>query len=151
MKFKEKLEIVFICLLILIAGGLVYIYFADIDADNYFPNIIRNPFSKTKYQIIDKIQICEDGYEEIYKDDEYIYYFDCEKSKHVYLEWEDETITPMMDELNSGNVKIDSLIKNGLKVNKKPIVENNETEENDTEENTTIEVEDAQENKTNEN
>ena len=152
MKPKEKFELIFICVLILLAGGLLYIYFADLGDDSYLPNIIKNPFAKTKYEIIDKIEVCEDGYEELYKDDTYIYYFDCNKKNLIYLEWEDGTITPLMDELNSGNVKIDSLMKNGLKCNKKLINEENETEENQTiEENTTIEVEDAQENKTDEN
>jgi hypothetical protein len=140
MKSKDKFEVLFICLLILIGGGLVYIFFADLD-DDFFPNIVKNLHSNSDYQIIDKIEECSDGYEEIYRDTDNIYYFECNKINFIYLEWEDGTITSMKEELNSGNVSIDSLLEHGLKCEKKSIIE----------ENTTIEVEDAQENKTDEN
>ena len=142
MKGKEKFEIIFICILILIVGGLVYIYFADLDSE-YLPSSVKSLFKKYDYEIIDKIEVCENGREEFFTDDEYIYYFDCDKSKLIYLEYEDGTIKPMMDELTSGNVKIKSLIEHGLKCSKESLIEDNET-------NTTEKIEDAQENKTDE-
>ena len=148
MKSKDKFEIVFICLLILIGGGLLYIFFADIDADNYFPNIIKNINHNSNYQIIDKVEDCSGGYEEIYRDNENIYYFECNKSNFIYLEWEDGSITSMKDELKSGNVNVESLIEHGLDYKVKSIEEENKTVEDNS---TNVEVEDATENKTNEN
>ena len=140
MKSKDKFEILFICLLILIGGGLVYIFFADLD-DDFFPNIVKNLHSNSDYQIIDKIEECSDGYEEIYRDTDNIYYFECNKMNFIYLEWEDGTITSMKEELNSGNVSMDSLLEHGLKCSKKSIIEENTT---------IVEDENATENKTDE-
>ena len=140
MKSKDKFEVLFICLLILIGGGLVYIFFADLD-DDFFPNIVKNLHSNSDYQIIDKIEECSDGYEEIYRDTANIYYFECNKINFIYLEWEDGTITSMKEELNSGNVSIDSLLEHGLKCEKKSIIEENTT---------IVEDENATENKTDE-
>ncbi len=140
MKSKDKFEVLFICLLILIGGGLVYIFFADLD-DDFFPNIVKNLHSNSDYQIIDKIEECSDGYEEIYRDTDNIYYFECNKINFIYLEWEDGTITSMKEELNSGNVSMDSLLEHGLKCEKKSIIEENST---------IVEDENATENKTDE-
>ncbi len=145
MKSKDKLEILFICLLIIIGGGLLYIFYADIDADNYFPNIIKINHENSNYQIIDKIDDCSGGYEELYRDEDNIYYFDCNKINFIYLEWEDGSITNMKDELNSGNVNVESLIKHGLDCKIKRIEEENETISDNS-----IEVENATENKTDE-
>jgi hypothetical protein len=144
MKSKDKFEVLFICLLILIGGGLVYIFFADLD-DDFFPNIVKNLHSNSDYQIIDKIEECSDGYEEIYRDTDNIYYFECNKINFIYLEWEDGSITNMKDELNSGNVNVESLIKHGLDCKIKRIEEENETISDNS-----IEVENATENKTDE-
>ena len=149
MKAKEKFEIIFICLLILIGGGLLYIYFADLDGDSYIPKNVKELFSKNNFAIIDKIEDCSGGREEFYTDEEYIYYFECNKSKLVYVEYDDGTIKPMMDELNNGNISIGSLINHGLKCSKQSLLEENETELNETNE-TDFEVEDAQENQTTE-
>ncbi len=155
MKAKEKFELIFILIVIILVGGLVYIHFADLSSDSYLPKNIKDLFNRNNYEIIDKIEVCEGGKEEFFTDEEYTYYFDCDKSKFIYLEWDDGTITPMMDELNSGNVKIDSLIDHGLKCNKKSLYEEenetNETSEtNESLENETIEEENATENQTNE-
>lgn len=142
MKGKEKFEVMFICILILVVGGLLYIYFADLDTE-FLPNSVKDIFKKQDYEIIDKIEECNETSEEFYSDDNYVYYFNCRKSHLIYLEYEDGTIKPMMEELNSGNVKIDSLLDHGLRCSKKSIIEENgtleENETNSTEENETNE------------
>lgn len=149
MKAKEKFEVIFICLLILIGGGLLYIHFADLNEDDYIPKNIKDIFKKQDYNIIDKIEECNDSREDFYSDEEYIYYFNCRKSNLIYLEYEDGTIKPMKEELNNGNVSLESLLNHGLKCEKEYVLNDNATLD-DNETDVLEDSEDAQENKTDE-
>ena len=129
MKNSDK-PLVFLCLFIFVIGLIFLLCILNPNSKQIAPNILKLKNENQDYRLIDKINECKDGYEEFYHDDEYIYYFTCTKKDLIYIQWEDGTITKMMDELNTGNISFDSLVKHGLYHNKKKIHEDeNVTEE----------------------
>ena len=135
MKKSDK-TLVFLCLFIFVIGLIFLLCVLNPNSKEIAPSILKLKKEGQDYRLVDKIEECNGGYEEFYHDDEYIYYFECTKKDLTYIQWEDGTITKMMDELNSGNITFDSLVKHGLIHNKKKIQEENITiEENTTNEN----------------
>ena len=135
MKKSDK-TLVFLCLFIFVIGLIFLLCVLNPNSKEIAPSILKLKKEGQDYRLVDKIEECNGGYEEFYHDDEYIYYFECTKKDLTYIQWEDGTITKMMDELNSGNITFDSLVKHGLIHNKKKIQEENKTiEENTTNEN----------------
>lgn len=131
MKKNDK-NLIFLCLFIFVVGFIFLLCVINPNSKQITPSILKQKNENQDFRIIDKIEKCEDGYEEFYHDDEYIYYFNCTKKDTIYLSWEDGTITKMMDELNSGNVSFDRLVKHGLLHNRKKIHEDNESLEDNT-------------------
>ena len=137
---SEKLMIFGLCLVIIIIGLVFILCVSNPNSSQISPIKLKQRSDNQDYRIIDKIEKCEGGYEEFYHDDDYVYYFNCTKKDKINLVWEDGTITKMMDELSSGNISLDSLIKHGLLHNRKSLHEEenntNETlEENNTNKN----------------
>ena len=74
-----------------------------------------------EFTIIDETEVCDQALEEIYRDDEYIYYLPCIKSSTIFLKYNNGEKTNIKKALDGEKVTIDKLIKEGLKVYKEPI------------------------------
>ncbi|HHX68582.1 MAG TPA: hypothetical protein GX708_11085 [Gallicola sp.] len=74
-----------------------------------------------EFTIIDETEVCDQALEEIYRDDEYIYYLPCIKSSTIFLKYNNGEKTNIKKALDGEKVTIDKLIKEGLNVYKEPI------------------------------
>lgn len=74
-----------------------------------------------KFTIVDETTTCDQALEEIYRDDEYIYYLPCIKSSTVFLKYNNGKKINVKEAIDKQKVKIEMLIKEGLKVYKEPI------------------------------
>lgn len=129
MNSKDKFEIAFMSLLIVIIVGLALICLnPNYSTDMYASS--QNSYSNNEkdYKILDKTEICAEAIEEFYSDANYTYYFNCIRSGSIYLEWDNGEVSLMKDDLNSGKVTITSLFEHGLNASKRPII--NTLEEN---------------------
>ena len=76
--------------------------------------------TKASFIIIDKTEVCAQALEEVYRDDQYIYYFSCIKSDNVFIKFSnDENLYGIKYVLNNDMLTIDELIENGLDISKK--------------------------------
>lgn len=73
------------------------------------------------FVIVDETTECDEALEEIYRDDQHIYYLPCIKSSTVFLKYNNGEKTNIKKALDDEKVTIDKLIKEGLKVYKEPI------------------------------
>ena len=73
------------------------------------------------FVIVDETTECAEALEEIYRDDEYIYYLPCIKSSTIFLKYNNGEKTNIKKALDGEKVTIDKLIKEGLNVYKEPI------------------------------
>lgn len=74
-----------------------------------------------EFTIVDETITCAEALEEIYRDDEYIYYLPCIKSATIFLKYDNGEKITVKEALDDEKVTIDKLIKEGLKVYKEPI------------------------------
>ena len=113
MKLKMIIKSIFVTVLSLISVALAVIAFMKIDKTDDLYSLT----GKKDYRILDNIDSCEEKFMDcFYKEGETYYCFECRKSTEVLLEWSDGSQTRMIDDLEKGNVTIESLIANGLKV-----------------------------------
>jgi len=119
MKIKLILKFIFVLYLFILLICLFLIAF-HMGESSYISIVpVNNNQFTLDYKILDKTQECIEAEEVFYKDLEYTYYFTCEKSKNIYLEWNNGEVTLMTDDLNSGKVSINSLIDHGLEIGKR--------------------------------
>ena len=74
-----------------------------------------------KFEIIDNTDACAEALEEIYRDDEYIYYLPCVKSNNITIVMKDGNEYPIRIALENNLVTINELIARGLGVFKEEI------------------------------
>lgn len=79
--------------------------------------------SKVTYEIIDSTKNCAEALEEIYQDDEYVYYLPCIKSKNITIQFSDGSSYLLSEVLNQNKIGIQELIEKGLEVIRYPITE----------------------------
>ena len=116
MKLKMIIKSIFVTVLSLILVALAVIAFMKIDKTDDLYSLT----GKKDYRILDNIDSCEEKFMDcFYKEGETYYCFECRKSTEVLLEWSDGSQTRMIDDLEKGNVTIESLIANGLLKNDK--------------------------------
>ena len=113
MKLKMIIKSIFVTVLSLILVALAVIAFMKIDKTDDLYSLT----GKKDYRILDNIDSCEEKFMDcFYKKRQTYYCFKCSKSTEILLEWSDSSQTRMIDDLEKGNVTIESLIANGLKV-----------------------------------
>jgi hypothetical protein len=83
----------------------------------------KNKKETLDYTIVDKSGSCESGDDEIYQDKEYIYYLECIKSDKIVLKYSNKKEIYLKDALKKKTVTIKELIKKGLDIKKKKIIE----------------------------
>ena len=76
-----------------------------------------------KFKIIDDTEVCAQALEEIYRDEENVYYLSCIKSGNIKIEFEDGKSYSLKEVLEKDILTIDELIDNGLSVYKEKIDE----------------------------
>ncbi len=97
--------------LFIIAGATVLIIAASIFL--LHKNI---ELKKNRISIIDATYTCNEGYEKIYEDNDYVYSFPCFKSNSVFVKFPDNNKMLVTKALSEEKVTIDELIKAGLDV-----------------------------------
>ena len=79
-----------------------------------FKGVIESS-SNNKIEIIDATFSCGNSPQEFYRDDKYIYYFPCQKSKSIYVKYSNGNKELVVSALENKNVTISQLEKAGLK------------------------------------
>lgn len=95
----------------------VYVNSVDLEKVKNYQNLNF----EQKFYIDDETILCPQMLEEIARDDEYIYYFNCVKSNSVYLIYNNGTKISVRAALNRGTITIEQLLEAGLSVIKEPI------------------------------
>ena len=73
------------------------------------------------FTIVDETKICDDALEEIYRDDNYIYYLPCIQSATIFLKYDNDEKISVKEALDDQKVSIDMLIEKGLTLHREPI------------------------------
>lgn len=110
-KNKIIFKSIFVCLLILILIGLIFIIFdkAGTGAHIYNPMVLNN------YRIIDNTNDCDNNKYLIYSDEKNNYYLNCSNSS-IFILWDDGAKDSLEFDLKINKVTMESLIEHGLKV-----------------------------------
>ena len=77
-----------------------------------------------KFEIIDTTEVCAEALEEIYRDDKFIYYLPCIKSKNITIKMSNGTKYPLRVALDNNIVTINELKTVGLGMYIEPIDKN---------------------------
>lgn len=111
----------------------IHVYSIDeafMDATNYLKMYNMTVYNNTKYSLKEEFAIidnskefdCNNIEEEIYRDDEYIYYLPCEKSQYIKVIYApNEYQEGLKSSLAEGNIKISDLDKFNIEYIKKEI------------------------------
>lgn len=86
------------------------------------------------YEIVDETEVCAEALEEIYRDDDNIYYLSCIKSSTLFLKYNNGDKITIKDALNNNKVTFEELLEKGLEVYKYPINDIPESKEEDKQE-----------------
>lgn len=68
------------------------------------------------FEIIDKTNACDEALEEIYKDEESIYYLPCVKSHNISVKFSNGDVYPLKEVIENKLLTIEELQNNGLEL-----------------------------------